>query len=87
MRVLVLGSGGREHALCWAISKSTLCKKLFCAPGNAGIKEIAECKNLNIKNFNSIKNFIKKEKINFVVVGPEEPLVNGIVDKLNKNKG
>ncbi|PPR35514.1 MAG: Phosphoribosylamine--glycine ligase [Alphaproteobacteria bacterium MarineAlpha6_Bin3] len=86
MRVLVLGSGGREHALCWAISKSTLCKKLFCAPGNAGIKEIAECKNLNIKNFNSIKNFIKKEKINFVVVGPEEPLVNGIVDKLNKIK-
>ena len=86
MKVLVLGSGGREHALCWAISKSPLCEKLFCIPGNAGIKEVAECKNIKINNFSSIKRFIKKEKINFVVVGPEEPLVNGIVDKLNKLK-
>ena len=86
MKVLVLGSGGREHALCWAISKSPLCKKLFCIPGNAGIKNEAECINIKINNFNSIKKFIKKEKINFVVVGPEEPLVNGIVDKLNKLK-
>ena len=86
MKVLVLGSGGREHALCWAIAKSPLCKKLFCIPGNAGIKKIAECKNLNIRNFNSIKNFIKKKKINFVIVGPEEPLVNGLIDKLSKFK-
>ena len=86
MKVLVLGSGGREHALCWAISKSPLCKKLFCIPGNAGIKSVAECINIKINNFNSLKKFIKKEKINFVVVGPEEPLVNGIVDKLNKLK-
>ena len=86
MKVLILGSGGREHALCWAISKSPLCKKLFCIPGNAGIKEIAECRKININNFNSIKNFIKKKNINFVIVGPEEPLVNGIIDKLNKLK-
>ena len=86
MKVLVLGSGGREHALCWAISKSSLCQKLFCIPGNAGIREVAECINIKINNFNAIKKFIKKERINFVVVGPEEPLVNGIVDKLNKIK-
>ena len=86
MKVLVLGSGGREHALCWAISKSSLCKKLYCIPGNAGIDPIAECKNIKLNNFNSIKSFIKKEKINFVIVGPEEPLVNGIVNKLNKLK-
>ena len=86
MKVLVLGSGGREHALCWAISKSPLCKKLFCIPGNAGIKSVAECINIKINNFNSLKKFIKKEKVNFVIVGPEEPIVNGIVDKLNKLK-
>ena len=86
MKVLILGSGGREHALCWAISKSPLCKKLFCIPGNAGIKSVAECINIKINNFNSLKKFIKKEKINFVIVGPEEPIVNGIVDKLNKLK-
>ena len=86
MKVLVLGSGGREHALCWAISKSPLCKKLFCIPGNAGIKNEAECINIKINNFNSLKKFIKKKKINFVIVGPEEPIVNGIVDKLNKLK-
>ena len=86
MKVLVLGSGGREHALCWAISKSPLCEKLFCIPGNAGIEPIAECTNIKINNFSAIKKFIKKEKINFVIVGPEEPIVNGIVDKLNKLK-
>jgi len=86
LKVLILGSGGREHALCWAISKSPLCKKLFCIPGNAGIKSVAECINIKINNFNSLKKFIKKEKINFVIVGPEEPIVNGIVDKLNKLK-
>ena len=86
MKVLVLGSGGREHALCWAISKSPLCKKLYCIPGNEGIKDIAECHNIKINNFNSIKKFIKSEKIDFVVVGPEEPLVKGIVNKLKKLK-
>ena len=86
MKVLVLGSGGREHALCWAISKSPLWEKLFCIPGKAGIESIAECTNIKINNFSAIKKFIKKEKINFVIVGPEEPIVNGIVDKLNKLK-
>jgi len=86
LKVLVLGSGGREHALCWAISRSPLCEKLYCIPGNAGIQADAECIDIKINNFNSIKKFIKKKKINFVVVGPEEPLVNGIVDKLNKLK-
>ena len=86
MKVLVLGSGGREHALCWAISKSPLSKKLYCIPGNAGIKAEAKCINIKINDFNSIKKFIQKEKINFVVVGPEKPIANGIVDKLNKLK-
>ena len=84
MKVLVLGSGGREHALCWSISKSPLCEKLYCIPGNAGIQEEAECINIKIENFNSLKKFIKKNQINFVIVGPEEPLVKGIVNKLNK---
>ena len=61
MKILVVGSGGREHALCWAISKSPLCEKLYCIPGNAGIRKDAECIDLKINNINSLKNFIKKK--------------------------
>ncbi len=86
MKILVLGSGGREHALCWAISNSPLCKKLFCIPGNAGIRSVAECVDIKINKFDSIKKFIIEKKIDFVVVGPEEPLVNGIVDKISNLK-
>ncbi len=80
MNVLILGSGGREHALSWKISKSSLCKNLFVAPGNAGTKNIAKNVKLDINNFKKIKHFVLKEEINMVIVGPEEPLVNGIYD-------
>lgn len=82
MKVLVIGSGGREHSICWAISKSPNCGELYCMPGNAGISAIAECVDIDIENFEEIVLFCQTEKIDLVVVGPEVPLVNGIVDDL-----
>jgi phosphoribosylamine--glycine ligase len=82
MRVLVVGSGGREHALCWAIAGSPLCDKLFCAPGNPGIAEEAECVPIAATDGAAIVEFCKREAIEFVVVGPEAPLVLGLVDAL-----
>ncbi len=82
MRVLVVGSGGREHALCWAISSSPLCDALFCAPGNPGIADEAACVDIAATDNDGILKLCKKEKIDFVVIGPETPLVGGLVDKL-----
>ena len=82
LRILILGSGGREHALAWAVSQNPKCGRLFCAPGNAGIKEIATCVNLNIEDKNVIVEFCKKEKISFVIIGPEGPLAMGVSDAL-----
>jgi len=82
MRILVVGSGGREHSLCWAISASPLCDKLFCAPGNPGIAALAECLPVGAEDIAGIVALAKREKIDFVVVGPEAPLVAGIVDRL-----
>ncbi len=82
MNVLVIGSGGREHALCWAIRKSDLVDELFCAPGNGGIADEATCVDLNASNANEVINFCKDHAIGLVVVGPEVPLVAGLVDKL-----
>jgi phosphoribosylamine--glycine ligase len=82
MKVLVVGSGGREHALCWAISASPLCSKLYCAPGNAGIAQEAECVPVASDDIAGIVNFCNDEAIDFVVVGPEGPLVAGLVDRL-----
>ena len=82
MRVLVVGSGGREHALCWAIAASPLCDKLFCAPGNAGIAREAECIPVAADDIDGLLAFAKRERIDFVVVGPEGPLVAGLVDRL-----
>ncbi len=82
MNVLVVGSGGREHALCWAIAGSPLCKKLYCAPGNAGIAAEAECVNVAADDIDGLVAFAQKAKIDFVVVGPEGPLVAGLVDRL-----
>ena len=82
MKIAILGSGGREHALTFSISKSNKVDKIYCIPGNAGTSEIAENVNIDINNFQKIYNFIKKNKIDIVVVGPEDPLVNGIVDYL-----
>ncbi|MCK5443979.1 MAG: phosphoribosylamine--glycine ligase, partial [Rhodospirillaceae bacterium] len=84
MKVLVVGGGGREHALCWAISKSPKCKKLYAAPGNAGIADVAECVDISAEDVKGIVHFAKSEKINFVVIGPEAPLVSGLADELGK---
>ena len=84
MKVLVLGSGAREHAMCWSLANSPLISKLICAPGNPGISEEAQCVNLDISNNNEIINLALKEKVDLVIPGPEIPLVNGIIDELNK---
>ena len=86
MIISVIGSGGREHAICKKISESPQASKIFCIPGNAGTSEIAENIEIDINNFKEIKNFLIKSKIDLVVVGPEKPLVNGIVDFLEKEK-
>ncbi|WP_440650926.1 phosphoribosylamine--glycine ligase [Candidatus Pelagibacter sp. HIMB1495] len=82
MKIAIIGSGGREHAIAYSISKSKKIKKIYCIPGNAGTEEIAENINLDINNFENIRDFLIENKIELVVVGPEEPLVNGIVDYL-----
>ena len=86
MKVGIIGSGGREHSICQALKKSTKVKELYCFPGNAGTKVIANNIDLDIANFNELKNFILDNKIDLVVVGPEQPLVDGIVDYLDKYK-
>ena len=82
MNILVIGSGGREHALCWAISKSPLCDALYCAPGNGGIEEVATTVDLSPLDFDGIVRFCGEKEVGLVVVGPEDPLVNGLVDRL-----
>jgi phosphoribosylamine--glycine ligase len=82
MRILVVGGGGREHALCWAISASPLCTKLYCAPGNAGIAQVAECIDVAGEDVPGQVALAKREKIDFVVVGPEVPLAAGLADRL-----
>ena len=84
MKIAILGSGGREHAITSSIAKSERIKKIYCIPGNAGTNKIAENILIDLKNFKEIYSFLKKNKIDFVIVGPEEPLVNGIVDYLEK---
>jgi phosphoribosylamine--glycine ligase len=86
MRVLVVGGGGREHSLCWAISASPLCDALYCAPGNAGIAQIATCVDVAAENVDAIVALAQKEKIDFVVIGPEGPLVLGLADRLRAAK-
>ena len=80
MNVLILGSGGREHALAWKIAQSSSCNKLFIAPGNAGTDLIGKNENINVTDFDAIKKLVLFEEIEMVVVGPEDPLVNGIYD-------
>ena len=84
MKIAILGSGGREHAITFSISKSKKIKKIYCIPGNAGTSELAENVSLDINNFEKIYKFLSQKKINLVIIGPEEPLVNGIVDYLEK---
>jgi len=85
MIICVIGSGGREHAICKKISLSPKVSKLYCIPGNAGTQQLAENINLNIDNFEKILKFLKDSKVDLVIIGPEKPLVNGIVDYLENN--
>ena len=86
MKVAIIGSGGREHAICNSVRKSNKVKKLYSIPGNAGTSGISENINIDIENFEEIKNFVFDKKIDLVVVGPEKPLVDGLVDYLEKFK-
>ena len=84
MKILVIGQGGREHALAWKLSQSKKCKVVYVAPGNGGTSTEEKCLNVSIKvnDFPSIKKFIIEKQIDLVVIGPEDPLVNGLVDYL-----
>tara|TARA_B100001175_G_scaffold315799_1_gene328160 strand:+ start:28 stop:1293 length:1266 start_codon:yes stop_codon:yes gene_type:complete len=82
MKIAILGSGGREHSIAYSISKSKKIKKIYCIPGNAGTEEIAENINIDINNFEKIRDFLKEKEVELVMVGPEDPLVNGVVDYL-----
>ena len=84
MNVLVIGSGGREHALCWKLASSPLLSRLYCAPGNGGIAKVAECVPLKPLDFDAIVAFCRERDIGFVMIGPEDPLVNGLVDRLDR---
>lgn len=84
MRILVVGSGGREHALCWKLAASPLCEALYCAPGNAGIAQEATCVPVAATDLDGIVALAQKERIDFVVVGPEDPLCLGLVDRLEE---
>lgn len=82
MKVLIVGGGGREHAIATAVKKSTKVTKLYCAPGNAGIGQIAECVPIGVMEFDKMAEFAKEKAIDLVIVGPDDPLVGGIVDVL-----
>lgn len=84
MKVLVVGGGGREHALCWKISRSPLVEKTYCAPGNAGIRRHAECLDIGAGDIDALARFVKKESVDLTVVGPEQPLCDGITDFFEK---
>jgi len=81
MKVLLIGSGGREHALAWALSASPLLTKLYCAPGNAGIAQVAECVPISAMDFDKLVGFAKEKKIDFVIIAPDNPLVGGLWDR------
>ncbi len=85
MRILVIGSGGREHALVWKLAQSKFADKIFCAPGNGGIAKLAECVDIKADDITALIDFAKKEGIDFTVVGPEAPLSLGIADEFTKN--
>ena len=82
MKVLVIGGGGREHAICWKLAQSPRVKRLYCAPGNAGIAEYAACVDIGVMEFEKIADFAEQEAIDLIVVGPDDPLAGGIVDVL-----
>ena len=85
MKVLLVGGGGREHALAWKMSQSKDIESIICVPGNGGISEIADCVNIDLQDLDGLVRFAKQQMIDFVVVGPENPLSNGIVDEFEKH--
>ncbi len=84
MKVLIVGGGGREHAIAMCVSKSAKCDKLYCAPGNAGIAQVAECAPIGAMEFDKLVAFAKEKEIDFVIVGMDDPLVGGLVDKMEE---
>ena len=86
MKVAVIGSGGREHAICLSLKNSQKVEKIYCIPGNAGTQKIAENIEIEFNNFVKLKDFILDNNINLVIIGPEKPLVDGIVDYLEQFK-
>ena len=84
MNILILGSGGREHSLAWAVLQNPKCDRLIVAPGNAGIAQIAECAGLDIMDGGAVVTFAEEESIDFVIVGPEAPLAVGVADRLRE---
>jgi phosphoribosylamine---glycine ligase len=85
-KILVVGSGGREHALCWKLASSPRISRVFCAPGNAGISQHAVCVPLKVSDINGLVSFVKKEGIYITLVGPEAPLAEGLVDRFNEHR-
>ncbi|CUI65555.1 phosphoribosylamine--glycine ligase [Cognatishimia activa] len=84
MNILILGSGGREHSLAWAVKQNPKCDRLIVAPGNAGIAQIAECASLDIENGGAVASFAEENAIDFVIIGPEAPLAAGVADRLRE---
>lgn len=84
MNILILGSGGREHALAWAVMQNPKCDKLIVAPGNAGIAQIADCAKIDVEDGGVVCNFVQENAIDFVIVGPEAPLAAGVADRLRE---
>ncbi|NTU77190.1 MAG: phosphoribosylamine--glycine ligase, partial [Alphaproteobacteria bacterium] len=86
MNILVIGSGGREHALIWKLKQSRKVDKIFCAPGNGGISQLAKCVNVKADATRALVEFAQRNKIDLTVVGPEQPLSMGVVDEFLKRK-
>jgi len=85
MKILVIGSGGREHAIVWKLNQSKDVQKIYCAPGNGGISKLAECVDIKVEDINRLVEFVKNNKVDITIVGPELPLVLGIVDEFQKH--
>ena len=86
MKVLIVGAGGREHSLAWALARSPRVDHLYCAPGNAGIGEVAELVDIGADDIAGLTKFAKEQRIDLTVPGPELPLTLGIIDELEKNR-
>ena len=84
MKVLIIGSGGREHAIAWKVAQSPKVEKIYCAPGNAGIAEYAECVAIGAMEFEKLAAFAKEHEVDLTVVGMDDPLVGGVVDVFEK---